>query len=275
VGLGGPAALVQLLVGAVAEVGVAVRDQGIDGGVVAIQALGLHVRPVGATLEVALVPVQPQPAQPVHDPGGAVGQVALGVGVLDPQHELAVVASREQVRVKGGPRSADMQEAGWRRGKPGANGIAHAPNATRVRLDAVLSGKVGAPQLHPLRPWHRRTPNGEEASVSASEDASKHLRVAVVAPPWFPIPPDGYGGIEAMFYWLVEGLVARGHQVTLIGAGDCRTSAQGFLQTYEEPPVADLGTPFPEIVHALQVDEHLRSLDVDVVHDHSDRKSTR
>ena len=105
--------------------------------------------------------------------------------------------------------------------------------------------------------------------MPASEDASKHLRVAVVAPPWFPIPPDGYGGIEAMVHWLVEGLVARGHQVTLIGAGDCRTSAARFLQTYEEPPVARMGTPFPEIVHALQADEHLRELDVDVVHDHS------
>jgi hypothetical protein len=30
-----------------------------------------------------------------------------------------------------------------------------------------------------------------------------------------------------------------------------------------------MGTPFPEIVHALQADEHLRELDVDVVHDHS------
>jgi glycosyltransferase involved in cell wall biosynthesis len=105
--------------------------------------------------------------------------------------------------------------------------------------------------------------------VSASEDGSKHLRVAVVAPPWFPIPPDGYGGIEAMVHWLVEGLVARGHQVTLIGAGDCRTSAHRFLQTYEDPPVARMGTPFPEILHALQVDEYLDGLDVDVVHDHS------
>ena len=105
--------------------------------------------------------------------------------------------------------------------------------------------------------------------MSASEDASKHLRVAVVAPPWFPIPPDGYGGIEAMVHWLVEGLVARGHQVTLIGAGDCRTSAQRFLQTYEDPPGGRLGTPFPEILHALQVDEYLDGLDVDVVHDHS------
>src|SRR5215216_1447786 len=112
-------------------------------------------------------------------------------------------------------------------------------------------------------------PNGEEASVPASEDASKHLRVAVVAPPWISIPPDGYGGIEAMVYWLVEGLVARGHEVTLIGAGDCRTGAARFLQTYEDPPMARMGTPFPEIVHALQADEHLAALDLDVVHDHS------
>ena len=72
-----------------------------------------------------------------------------------------------------------------------------------------------------------------------------------------------------MVHWLVEGLVARGHHVTLIGAGDCLTSAHRFLQTYEEPPAARLGTPFPEIVHALQADEHLRELDIDVVHDHS------
>jgi len=90
----------------------------------------------------------------------------------------------------------------------------------------------------------------------------------MVAPPWFPIPPNGYGGIEAMVHWLVEGLVARGHDVTLIGAGVPQTSAR-FLQTYEEPPVARMGTPFPEIVHALQAEEHLEELEVDVVHDHS------
>ena len=35
------------------------------------------------------------------------------------------------------------------------------------------------------------------------------------------------------------------------------------------PAGGRLGTPFPEILHALQVDEHLDELDVDVVHDHS------
>jgi hypothetical protein len=30
------------------------------------------------------------------------------------------------------------------------------------------------------------------------------LRVAVVAPPWIPVPPSGYGGIEAVVELLCE-----------------------------------------------------------------------
>jgi glycosyltransferase involved in cell wall biosynthesis len=71
-----------------------------------------------------------------------------------------------------------------------------------------------------------------------------------------------------MVHWLVEGLVARGHQVTLIASGVPATTAR-FLQTYEEPPASRLGTPFPEVVHALQAEALLDELDVDVVHDHS------
>ena len=33
------------------------------------------------------------------------------------------------------------------------------------------------------------------------------LRVAVLAPPWIPVPPPGYGGIEAVVALLCEGLV--------------------------------------------------------------------
>jgi len=93
------------------------------------------------------------------------------------------------------------------------------------------------------------------------------LRIAMVAPPWFPIPPKGYGGIEAMVHALVEGLIARGHEVTLIGAGAYRGSAR-HLKTYERAPLERLGEAFPEVVHALLAAEHLDKLEVDVVHDH-------
>ena len=98
--------------------------------------------------------------------------------------------------------------------------------------------------------------------------ARSPLRIALVAPPWFELPPKGYGGIEAMLFWLVQGLVARGHDVTLIGAGEDHTGAR-FLPTYAEPPTAKLGQSFPEVIHALTATEYLDGLEVDVLHDHT------
>jgi glycosyltransferase involved in cell wall biosynthesis len=93
------------------------------------------------------------------------------------------------------------------------------------------------------------------------------LRIGIVAPPWYPIPPQGYGGIEWMIYWLAEGLVARGHEVTVIGAGGSQTSAN-FIPTYEDPPFKRIGESLPEVLHALAAAEALDDLRVDVVHDH-------
>src|SRR6266545_1430105 len=44
------------------------------------------------------------------------------------------------------------------------------------------------------------------------------LRIGVVAPPWYEVPPSSYGGVESMCAWLVDGLVARGHEVAPVGA---------------------------------------------------------
>jgi hypothetical protein len=55
------------------------------------------------------------------------------------------------------------------------------------------------------------------------------LKVAMVAPPYFDIPPKGYGGIEAVVADLADALVGRGHDVTLLGAGEPGTSARFVL----------------------------------------------
>ncbi|HEX2240374.1 MAG TPA: glycosyltransferase family 4 protein [Actinomycetota bacterium] len=94
------------------------------------------------------------------------------------------------------------------------------------------------------------------------------LRIAVVAPPWFEIPPLGYGGIEWLCHWLVEGLIDSGNQVTLVASGSSPTRAE-FLQTYRDPPSVRLGDPLPELLHAAIVDRELSDRDFDVIHDHS------
>src|SRR5438270_2725825 len=51
------------------------------------------------------------------------------------------------------------------------------------------------------------------------------MRIAEVAPPWLAVPPSGYGGLEWVVSLLTDGLVARGHDVTLFATGDSSTTA--------------------------------------------------
>jgi glycosyltransferase involved in cell wall biosynthesis len=52
------------------------------------------------------------------------------------------------------------------------------------------------------------------------------MRIAQVAPLTEARPPKLYGGTERVVYWLIEELVALGHDVTLFGSGDSCTSAK-------------------------------------------------
>jgi glycosyltransferase involved in cell wall biosynthesis len=95
------------------------------------------------------------------------------------------------------------------------------------------------------------------------------VRIAMVAPPWYDVPPDGYGGTEQLVGTLVDGLIQRGHDVVLIAAGEDRTEAD-LVRTFRVIPDG-LGGPdsLPiELIHAAAAAERLDALDVDVVHDH-------
>lgn len=52
------------------------------------------------------------------------------------------------------------------------------------------------------------------------------MRIALISTPFVAVPPTRYGGTELMVAELSEGLVGRGHEVTLFGTGDSTTSAE-------------------------------------------------
>jgi glycosyltransferase involved in cell wall biosynthesis len=95
------------------------------------------------------------------------------------------------------------------------------------------------------------------------------LHIAMVAPPYFRVPPVAYGGIEAVVADLVDALVGRGHEVTLIGADLHATRAQRFIATCDGGSADRLGELMPELVHAAKVAAILDTLNADVVHDHT------
>ena len=92
------------------------------------------------------------------------------------------------------------------------------------------------------------------------------MRIALLSPVWFPVPPTGYGGIEWIVSLLADGLVDAGHDVTLFASGDSRTKAE-LAFVFETAPSAEIGTSSVEIRHALACFE--RAAEFDVVHDHS------
>ena len=104
--------------------------------------------------------------------------------------------------------------------------------------------------------------------IVTPNSAPAPLRIALVAPPFYAVPPAGYGGIEAVVAQLADGLVRRGHQVTLLAAAGSRTEAR-LLPTFDEPQWPRLGRPEPELLHAARVAEHIAELQPDLVHDHS------
>jgi glycosyltransferase involved in cell wall biosynthesis len=94
------------------------------------------------------------------------------------------------------------------------------------------------------------------------------MKIAQIAPPWFAVPPAGYGGIELVVALLADGLTERGHDVTLFASGGSETKATLVSPLIDPPDPALLGNPWFDAYHALS--SYLAIGDeFDVVHDHS------
>ncbi len=92
------------------------------------------------------------------------------------------------------------------------------------------------------------------------------LRISLISPVWFPVPPTGYGGIEWIVWLLADGLVDAGHDVTLFASGDSHTKAK-LAWVYENAPSELIGRTLPELHHCLACYE--RADEFDIVNDHS------
>ena len=88
----------------------------------------------------------------------------------------------------------------------------------------------------------------------------------MIAPPWTPIPPLLYGGIELVVDQLARGLQDAGHDVMLFATGDstCPVPRRWVLPSAEGTRI---GMAVPELRHVIHAYEAVR--DCDVVHDHT------
>jgi glycosyltransferase involved in cell wall biosynthesis len=97
------------------------------------------------------------------------------------------------------------------------------------------------------------------------------LRIAMLAPPWIPVPSPGYGGVESVVSALTEALVRRGHAVTLFCAPGS-TSRATVVTLLDEPHPGEIERSLYEVDHVGrafdQIDVAPNGDRFDVVHDH-------
>ena len=107
--------------GAVVAIDVPAGDQAIGGRRGTFSARSrLEIGPERAADLGAFVPVHPHPAEAVEDLLDGLLDVALLVGVVDPEDELAAVVAGEEPVEEGRPDPPDVEEAGRAGGEPRA-----------------------------------------------------------------------------------------------------------------------------------------------------------
>jgi glycosyltransferase involved in cell wall biosynthesis len=87
------------------------------------------------------------------------------------------------------------------------------------------------------------------------------MRIGIIAPPWIPVPPPAYGGIESFIDVLAREFAAAGHEVVLAASGDSTCPVErlpGF-------PPADhgmIGMTTHELRHLIRAYDGLADVDV-------------
>jgi len=92
------------------------------------------------------------------------------------------------------------------------------------------------------------------------------VRIALIAPPWLPVPPIGYGGTEAVIDRLARGFEAAGHEVRLFTTGDstCPVPRAAVLEHAVGMGSAGVASELRHVIRAYDQTEGF-----DIVHDHT------
>src|SRR5262245_36382557 len=115
---------------------------------------------------------------------------------------------------------------------------------------------------------HNRFREVRERSEGAAH-GGQAMRVAMLAPPWIPVPPPGYGGIEQVIALLATELTRRGSEVALFAAPGTESDAH-VLSPLEKPHPDEIQISIYEVDHVssafARIDESEKRFDV--IHDH-------
>src|SRR5215207_10605894 len=94
---------------------------------------------------------------------------------------------------------------------------------------------------------------GGDRALTADRNGGP-MRIAMLAPPWIPVPAPAYGGIEEVIRLLCDGLTAHGHRVTLFAPPGSASCAE-VVHVLEEPQPDEIEKAKHEVDHVARVFE--------------------
>ncbi|WP_114388804.1 glycosyltransferase family 4 protein [Notoacmeibacter marinus] len=97
------------------------------------------------------------------------------------------------------------------------------------------------------------------------------MKIAQVAPLWFPVPPIDHGGTERVVHDLTNALVDLGHEVTLFAADGSKTNARLIPQGPAIASIPDAPPSMPSAAECVMLDRAAAMADAfDIIHCHTE-----
>lgn len=95
------------------------------------------------------------------------------------------------------------------------------------------------------------------------------MKIGMIGPIWYNIPPERYGGTESVVYNLTQELVKRGHEVMLFGPGTAHVDAK--VHATIEKPIFEMGMDWNNNIAAQMyhiTEAFDRASEFDILHMH-------
>lgn len=106
--------------------------------------------------------------------------------------------------------------------------------------------------------------------VELASEGHRPLHIALIAPPWYSMPPRGYGGIELVVILLARELRRQGHTVTLFGAEGSESGTTSCAPAGLDVHLGQDTQVLHEMTYLSRVEQMIRELGpFDVISDHS------
>ena len=95
------------------------------------------------------------------------------------------------------------------------------------------------------------------------------MKIAIIAPPWVPVPPPAYGGTEAVLDTLARGLQDAGHEILLYATGDSTCEVPDRVHVRATRSAPSRRVPHRSSATSSRPTSVCASGDADMIHDHT------